>query len=285
LAELFPGREFRLGLSSGAPEPARNRKVSVAVIGMDGRTIGYGKIAGSELSNRLMKDESRALPELEKRRVRSPSLMFAGEIDGAFVTLQKPLHGKPVQPNLCAAKRELLESLRSGRIGVASETNLVATLGARLAALSSPHPELTEALQDVLPILCETRVPSTIIHGDFAPWNLRQHRGHACAFDWEYAELDGLPLFDEFHYQLQVGYLLNDWTLDQAVALAAQMQRENDLSLSPAAVRAIQVVYLIDNLCRLFAEGYDEKENDMVGWYCQLLQRLSHAGQREMSAA
>jgi hypothetical protein len=128
-------------------------------------------------------------------------------------------------------------------------------------------------------------VPSTIIHGDFAPWNLRTEHGKVCAFDWEYAELDGLPLFDEFHYQLQVGYLLNDWSLDRAIALAAQMQRENDLHLSPAAVRAIQVIYLIDNLCRLFAEGYDEKENDMVGWYCQLLQRLSHAGRREMTAA
>ena len=54
----------------------------------------------------------------------------------------------------------------------------------------------------------EMRIPSTIVHGDFAPWNLREHNGQIAAFDWEYAELDGLPLVDQTHYELQVGYLL-----------------------------------------------------------------------------
>jgi hypothetical protein len=161
---------------------------------------------------------------------------------------------------------------------------MLATLPNRLANLVTPRPELADALADVLPVLEHARVPSTIVHGDFAPWNLREHAGKVCAFDWEYAELDGLPLIDETHYRLQVGYLLDKWTLDDARAALAQMGRENELGLSGEAVRAVQVVYFIDNLTRLFAEGYDETENEMVAWYCQLLRRLLQ-GKKEMVRA
>lgn len=277
MSEIFESANFRLALSSGAPEPARNRKVSLAIIGLDGRIIGFGKISHSPLSNRLMRAEARALTELASRRIGAPQLRFAGEVDGAFVTAQKPLAGKPVSSKLTDNKRNLLAALRSDRIQPASECNMVAALPARLAQLSTSASFLTDALQDVLPILARARVPSTIVHGDFAPWNLREHKGAVTAFDWEYAELDGLPFADETHYRLQTGYLLEKWDLDRACADLEKMRLQNDLSLSSEQMRAIQVTYLIDNLARLFAEGYVQEENDMVGWYCKLLARLTPA--------
>jgi hypothetical protein len=277
MSEIFNGAFFRLALSSGAPEPARNRKVSLAIIQLDGRIIGFGKAAHSPLSNRLMRDEARALSELATRRIGAPQLLFAGEVDGAFVTVQKPLIGKPVSSKLTDNKRTLLEALRSDRLQPASECNMVTALPARLAQLQYSASLLSDALGDVLPILARTRVPSTIVHGDFAPWNLREHNGAVAAFDWEYAELDGLPYADETHYLLQVGYLLENWDLDHACAALGQMRLKNDLSLLSEQMRAIQATYLIDNLARLFAEGYDREENDMVGWYCKLLARLTRA--------
>src|SRR5205823_151212 len=124
------------------------------------------------------------------------------------------------------------------------------------------------------------------IHGDFAPWNLRAQNAKVVAFDWEYAELDGVPLFDETHYRLQVGYLLENWDIARACAALEQMQLQNPGApgLSSEQVRAIQAVYLIDNLTRLFAEGYDETENDMVGWYLKLLGRLVPA-RKELARA
>src|SRR5439155_8670896 len=160
MAELFDGASIRLALSSGAPEPARNRKVSVAIIGMDGRIIGFAKAAHSELSHRLMRDEARVLPELARRSIGSPDLLFAGEVDGAFITLQKPLKGKPVTPRLTDNKLALLAALRSSRIQPASESNLVAALPSRLQST-----ELIGAFHEIAPILACTRVPSTIVHG------------------------------------------------------------------------------------------------------------------------
>ena len=66
-----------------------------------------------------MRDEAAALPELATWK-RPPELL-AGEVDGAFVTVQKPLSGKPVSPKLTENKLALLASLRSKRVQQASE--------------------------------------------------------------------------------------------------------------------------------------------------------------------
>jgi hypothetical protein len=282
MTELFNGVSFRLAMSSGAPEPARNRKVSLAIIGTDGRIIGFAKVAHTALSQRLMRDEATALPELSRRGIGAPELLFAGEVDGAYVVVQKPLRGKPVSPKLTEDKLALLASLRSKKIQPASESSLVSALPQRVAAIGST--ELSDALNEILPTLAQIQVPSTIVHGDFAPWNLREHNGAVAAFDWEYAHLDGLPYLDETHYRLQVGYLLNDWDLDRAALMLEHMQRRNDLGLRCEQMKAIQATYLIENLARLFAEGYDAADNDMVGWYCKLLKKLAPA-RKEMVAA
>jgi Phosphotransferase enzyme family len=284
MMELFPGVEIRLALSSGAPEPARNRKTSIAVIATDGKIVGFAKVAGSELSLRLLRDESRMLPELARRKITAPDLIFAEEVDGAFVMVQKPLNGKPVTARFGESKQVFLRSLRSDRMVRASDSSFVTTLAARIENLPASHHELADALHDVLPVLDEMQIPATIVHGDFAPWNLREHDGQIAAFDWEYAEVDGLPLIDETHYRIQVGYLLEKWNIPQAVASLGRVHLENDLSLTAKQVRALQVVYLIDNLTRLFGEGYDEAENEMVAWYGRLLKVLVGT-RKEMAAA
>ena len=239
MAELFPASRFGWPSHPERPEPARNRKVSAAVIDTLGRIVGFAKIAGSELSLRLLRDESRALPELARRNIAAPQLLFAGEVDGSFVTLQKPLKGKSVTPKMSQSKLALLASLRSDRIQFASESNMVATLSQRINALPIDGDKLRDALDEIMSTLQQMRVPSTIVHGDFAPWNLREHDGTTTAFDWEYAEVDGLPLFDQTHYALQVGYLLDNWKLTQALHFWAGCTREMILVCPPIRCRAL----------------------------------------------
>jgi hypothetical protein len=45
-------------------------------------------------------------------------------------------------------------------------------------------------------------IPVCLVHGDFAPWNLRVAGNHLLAFDWEYAESGGSPLQDYLHFHL-----------------------------------------------------------------------------------
>src|SRR5205814_2134309 len=103
-----------------------------------------------------------------------------------------------------------------GPTKLAAETNMVASLPARIAALPTPPADIAATLERFLPTLDQMTVTSTIVHGDFAPWNLRLHRGRISAFDWEYGELDGPPLADEAHFTLQLGFQMQNWTPPQA---------------------------------------------------------------------
>jgi Ser/Thr protein kinase RdoA (MazF antagonist) len=150
---------------------------------------------------------------------------------------------------------------------------MVRTLSARLDALAPDHTGLAGLLDRFTPILEAMSVRSTIVHGDFAPWNLRLNHGRISAFDWEYAELDGLPLIDEAHYTLQLGYLLHNWSIDQAAQALHEFAESRPLSLEPVQVRAILAVYILDQLARLLAEGYPVGD-DMVSWYRKLLLRI-----------
>lgn len=291
LAELFPGQSLRVGLSAGAPEPALNRKASGAVMAAHGEILAFVKIAGSPLSRRIMEHEAEMLPALAERartEAATPRLLFAGEIDGRYVTVQSPLPGKPAPTALTPAHERYLGTLRSGQVKPAAATQMVAELPGRIAAVGSSSPsasalDLGGILDEVMPVLERLDVPSTIVHGDFAPWNLRLHGGKVSAFDWEYGQLDGLPLIDETHFRVQLGFQLQGWNTDQFRACLAQIADARPLGMTPEQVRAIHVVYLLDNIVRLLGEGYPA-DDEMVAWYARLMGTLV-TGQREATAA
>jgi hypothetical protein len=271
LAELFPGQTIRLALSSGAPEPAINRKPSAAVIDAQGNLLAFVKIAVSDVSRRIVENEGNMLTALQQRghlRSIGPRLLFAGEVDSRYITVQSPLPGKPAPLGMTVEHFAFVYALR-GADKIASETNLVATLRARLDGLVPPRPDLLDAFDSVLPTLEQMTVNSTVVHGDFAPWNLRLHDGKISAFDWEYGDVDGLPRVDEIHFRLQQGMEIEKWDLDAAAAFL----REHADREGGEEMRAVQAIYLLDHLARLLGEGYS-REHDIVSLYEKLLAGL-----------
>jgi len=51
-------------------------------------------------------------------------------------------------------------------------------------------------------------VHPAVMHGDFAPWNVRVHDGRWMLVDWERGELDGVPGWDWLHYVVQQAVLV-----------------------------------------------------------------------------
>jgi hypothetical protein len=274
IAELFPGRTIRLALSSGAPEPAINRKPSASVIdAATGEVLGFVKIAASKVSRDIVEHEAETLAGLALRdvKVATPRLLFAGEVDGRYIAVQSPLPGTPAPVSFTPQHAEFLQSLRCGAPKAAAETNMVVALPHRLDALRPARPDLRETFDAIVPTLEQTPVVSTIVHGDFAPWNLRTHDGQIAAFDWEYAELDGLPLIDQMHFRLQLGLEMEKWDL---AAAAAFLRGMSDDAFDAEQIRVIQALYLLDNLARLYGEGYSA-DHDMVALYQDLLKGLA----------
>lgn len=264
---LFRDHKIHLALSAGAPEPARNRKTSAAILSQRGEVLGFAKIAGSPLSERLVRREADLLSELEKLSTPiSPRVVFAGDVDGAFVLIQEVLPGDVTSARFTDLHRELLETMQHGKRQHASGCAMIARLQDEVRSL----PELSERLAALMPILHETSVPSTIVHGDFAPWNLREHNGALRAFDWEYGELDALPLLDELHFHLQIGHEMQGWSPRSAHEFLQNHAKGRHLGLKPRQIDAIQQVAIIDQLARLYGEGYD-RSNSMLQWYEDLL--------------
>lgn len=79
----------------------------------------------------------------------------------------------------------------------------------RLASSPGIPPAAGELLQRTLDRACrllgDTPLPCVLTHGDFATWNIHLLPDRAYVFDWEYAEAEGNPLADFFHFNLMPG--------------------------------------------------------------------------------
>lgn len=281
---LFPDTDVRLALSAGAPEPAKNRKPSLAVLDPAGNIIAVGKMAMSPLARRIAEHEAmvlKALRDLPTAQFQAPRLLLAEEVDGKFLTVQSALCGTAGPAHWSAAHERFLASLHCGSHKPAACTAMIRSLRARLPRLPVYDNCLQLAFDEILATLDDCDVPATIVHGDFAPWNLRQHGDRISAFDWEYAQLDGLPLIDQTHFVLQVGYLLDHWTDKRAATELMEVASLSPLGLTCEQARALQGIYLIDMLARLIEEGYDPND-DMLAWYRRLLRRVSPAAKEVM---
>ncbi len=269
-AGLSTGEDLRLSLSAGAPEPARNRKASAALIRLDGSVVGFAKLAGSPLATHLIQREAAVLSLLATKPAAAdavPRLLASGEAEGRYYLVQSPVSGKAAPARLTDAHRTFLDHLQDGPPRPAVGTEYVRSLAPRLQQVA---PDLVPAAERTAAALAGCEVRQTVIHGDFAPWNLRcRPAGGLAAFDWEYGRVDGLPAADAAHHELQVGYNMHKWSpADADRALDARAVDHPDLS--PRHVAALQNAYLLDVLARLAEEGYAPTER-MVRWHRDLL--------------
>jgi hypothetical protein len=249
------------------------------VIDQDGTILAFLKLGTTPLARSLLANEADVLRGLSARPPHQfvPELLMAREIDDVYATAQTPLRGRPAPTRIGPMHLEFLSRLAFGPVVSPGQTQLVRNLPARIAALPHPHPELTEALEQALSVLDQESVRSGAIHGDFAPWNLRRYGNTITAFDWEYGNLDGPAGLDEIHYRLQVGYLLDHWTIERAASELTQPGVLDHYLARPnsSGRDALVMLYLVDILTRLYIEGYAQAD-EMVVWHANLLSRLHH---------
>lgn len=279
--EHFPGVAIHLALSSGTPGPSR--KPTIGVLDARGKLVAITKAAVSARSQRLMRNEALTLARLQRDLPgRAPGLLFEGAIDGSYVTMQSPIPGGRTPAALTPMHERFVASLAGREARPASSSAMVRSLHGRHAALIDAGFPLG-GLDGVLPILDELNLPPSLLHGDFAPWNLRRHGGELLAFDWEYAEPAGLPMIDVFHHMLHAGILVHGWTAEQATRRMLQLVTAASTRLSPEQMRALATVHLVDVLLRRREEGLGDDDR-LSAVYRDVYLRL-HVLLREAVAA
>ena len=273
LAKPFGGEVIRLAFSTRTPGPAR--KPTVQILRQDGTVLGYAKLGITESAARLVRREGnilRRLSMVSRGATAAPRLLLEDDVCGMPLLIQEPVEGVRSTLEMTAGKFQFLESLQSDGRRPVAESPFLHDIDKRISALSDPPPILREALDGARSSLGCLNLPSTIVHGDFAPWNICVKGDKVSAFDWDYGHLDGMPLIDELHHTLQVGFLLQGWTAERALDYLRSLHTTN--RLSPEQMAAVEIIYLADVLSRRLEEGHSPVDS-LNRHYMHLMPELS----------
>ena len=218
--EALVGLEDELAKALAEPEvcvafylgvPGAYRKVTAQVMTPEGRTLAFAKISTSHATRELIERERRVLLRLSESgglRGRVPEVLHAFDWEESRVLL---LTGGPERPgptklssaHLDLCRRLFLPFARRSMFGDgAMMTRMVETLnrvGPRLPDTISVR--LEQALGCIQEQLGPVRLPLSLCHRDFAPWNTRVGPQGLYAFDWDGAQGGTIPLYDLFHFQ------------------------------------------------------------------------------------
>lgn len=273
---LFPDLDPPLVLNAGRRE--RAFKLSAGILGGDGRLLAVARLCRvGEERQALIEREAGLLRQLAARfpiDPVAPELLLAGRRGDLYLTVQGALDGRAGDRAMTAAHRRFLDGLQEGPPRPASEAALVRDLHGRADRWFTADARFRRLLAQLDGELALLTLPRAIVHGDFAPWNVRFREGRLRAFDWEYGSLDGLPHLDALHYELQVGRLLERWSPDRMTAQVRAFAARDPLARGPAAALSVARLYLADRCLRMAEETGDPHHPD-AREYLELWERLA----------
>lgn len=192
--------------------PRANRKPVLQLLGPDGRTLGYAKLAVDALTDALVEAETGALRTLATRFpgiVELPSVLHAGRWQDRALLVQSAL---PVE----SARRPLTGQLLVRAVGEIAALGRVddveldtspfwADLRSRIAGL--PRGEAADRLRGSVARLGAaaggTRVSLGASHGDWTPWNAAALGDRVLVWDWERFRSAVPRGFDLLHHGFQ----------------------------------------------------------------------------------
>jgi hypothetical protein len=137
-----------------------------------------------------------------------------------------------------------------------NSTNLALFAGEMASRLHPFKTQLNKLAPDVLDrsLGCLNRdisIPTMLVHGDFAPWNMRNHptKGYVLV-DWEWADFTGLPAYDLLHFQFSDDHLFGEngggYTAIRRRSLCTEYFRRMDLNVE--LLPQLAVAYLLHQL-------------------------------------
>ncbi len=174
-----------------------------------------------------------------------------------------------VHPELRAAAQEYVEGAMPGRgfrpeymeilcqLPRSGGSTSLSAFAAEMARRLSPFKaRLDRMAPDLLDrsLGCLDRnisVPTVLVHGDLAPWNMRKNRSRGYVLvDWEWAEFEGLPAYDLLHFQFNDDRLFGEkaggYRAIRARSICAEYFRRMDLD--PELFAPLAAAYLLRQL-------------------------------------
>lgn len=237
---------------------AITRKVLVFLEDRSLKRIVLAKVPLTPLARVSIGNEARMLETLDGR-LHAPRLVYAAPETG--IAVQEYLPGKLGSQRLKPEYVELMLTLAGsgGRISLREYGQRLAERLRACSAYAKNAAVLNAALalveSDVDP--SDSTVPAALVHGDFAPWNIKDlpgnlSGGECTLIDWEMARQDGLPLYDLCHFYYMQARLFTPDKLFYAAMLKAGAWRSylSRLDLPFPLLRPLTAAFLLETLAR-----------------------------------
>jgi hypothetical protein len=263
LKEVVQRDDVTFAVSLGTP--GVYRKPVIQVLTREGHILGYAKVGWNRATNALVQNEasvSRYLSEIAFRSFYVPSVLYEGWWNDQYVCIQSsPVAQLQAAPQvLTAPYLQVIEELKNlhSRSLTLTESAFWKRLVCQIDKTPSPYHRrlLQQGLRRAEESLSQTVLPFHFCHGDLAPWNAGRLNSQLFLFDWEYADPEGLPGWDLFHFTFQTLWLLENQSAENigmtvmhsCCRMLAKQVGLGFLNLEQDCLKNLFLLYLLDRL-------------------------------------
>ncbi len=192
----------------GTPGP--NRKAVLGLVDSPKNEVkAIGKIPLEPAAGHAINHEADVLYELmHEKPGMAPARLFLDRKNS--IATQEFVAGKTTDRRLTEHHMNCLIDLAVPGESI-SIKRIVEDFTQQIHALEHIDSDLLNIFEHTLSSIDKTlTLPAVWIHGDFAPWNLKNVDNSIRAIDWEAASKHGLPLFDLIYYRSIQAFLFNE---------------------------------------------------------------------------
>lgn len=267
LRALVPGADLAV-----VRNPANPDRLAVFGFAPGGRLAAVAKVASAAQARRRLEDERRMLEGLAASdtlgRATPRVLGWSGD---ALVT--EALHGELAPTALTPSLRKWLLACRTPEVRHVAATAVVRRVVEDARRLAPAHPLLQAAAHAALDVTGTHAVPSSVVHGDFVPWNVLLGVHGPLVYDWERGSWDGLAGWDEVYWQLKVGVVMHGWrAADLVQAVRAGLAPKD--AYPEREGRALALLVLVDLAVDAVHDGKDRARSELV----EAIDSVLHSG-------
>ena len=254
--------------------PTITRKLIIFLLDHEYRLTAVVKYPLTFAARASIKQEAQILSRLDGG-FGAPNLLHYSE--GQHAAAQEYLRGRMGSRQLRPHYLNLLfEFARTGETFLLEDSRRDLSKRLHKQDLYSRHEGTIQQLMKLLEK--STLLPAVLVHGDFAPWNLREISGGRCTVvDWESAKWRGMPMHDlcHFFYMQSRLFAINKPFFEYFLGVAPWRHYCDVLGLSSDCLRQLVGAYLLDRL----ATHWESSETEWAE-FClrQIREFLAHAG-------
>lgn len=249
-------------------EGAKNRKLTIQVAEPD-KIITYIKVAADEDSKKYLRRESIILQQLSNQNFTSyivPKIVDGGELNDIYYCLCTNAFAVSKQTgyNLDDFICNNFISFLNDRATIGDLRKYYERLE-RILSSAELNDNVKHFVESSFNRLKNLSFFSILNHGDFTPYNIKISGDKLAAVDWEFAEENGQPFYDIFHFVYQGKYQILRKKPDYLINDIMSNSNNNRIILKIFAELKIPSEYLIDFFALYLFEELVKQLNLRIG--------------------